>query len=117
MRDLIALPENAETLARTVSMETGRPISLSRGLMSVLPGRMNFFLRAIDELVAFESFAVPVDAPFSQRLAWEPRGVVAHISAVMKPMFLVSSAITSPLNICRRLSCHRNMASFVFINA
>ncbi len=96
MRDLIALPENAETLARTVSMETGRPISLSRGLMSVLPGRMDFFLRAIDELVAPESFAVPVDAPFSQRLAWEPRGVVAHISAVMKPIFFCYRVVLLP---------------------
>ena len=81
VRDLLALPEHAEELARRVSLETGRPISLSRGLMSVLPSRMDYFLSAIDAIVAPEPHATPADAPFSQCLTWEPRGVVAHISA------------------------------------
>ena len=87
-KELLAAPAHAEELAMRVTRETGRPITLSRGLMSVLPGRVQFFLDAIDGILAPQPRTMPANSPFEQTLAWEPRGVVAHISAWNFPVLM-----------------------------
>jgi acyl-CoA reductase-like NAD-dependent aldehyde dehydrogenase len=88
VQELLCVPAHAEELARLVTLETGRPISLSRGLMSVIPSRVDYFLGATESIVAPEPHAIPAESPFTQTLTWEPRGVVAHISAWNFPILM-----------------------------
>lgn len=86
-KELLSMPAHAEELAVRVTRETGRPITLSRGLMSVLPGRVQFFLDAIDGILA-QQRTTPANSHLEQTLVWEPRGVVAHISAWNFPVLM-----------------------------
>ncbi|MCC6194858.1 MAG: aldehyde dehydrogenase family protein, partial [Burkholderiales bacterium] len=76
-RDL-AIERQAE-LARTLSLEVGKPIRQSRNELSGLTGRIDFFLaqteRALREQKVFDADKM------EERIGHEPLGVIANISA------------------------------------
>ncbi|MFO1306640.1 MAG: aldehyde dehydrogenase family protein [Burkholderiales bacterium] len=80
--------ERMPELARTLSLEVGKPIRQSRNELNGLTGRIDFFLeeteRALREEKVFE------DAPnkMQERIAHDPLGVIANISAWNYPYFV-----------------------------
>jgi acyl-CoA reductase-like NAD-dependent aldehyde dehydrogenase len=78
------LPE----VARTLSLEVGKPIRQSRNELNGLTGRIDFFLdeteRALREQKVFED----ASNKLSERIAHDPLGVVANISAWNYPYFV-----------------------------
>ena len=85
-RELVV--ERMPELARTLSLEVGKPIRQSRNELNGLTGRIDFFLeeteRALREEKVFE------DAPnrMQERIAHDPLGVIANISAWNYPYFV-----------------------------
>ncbi|MDX2020014.1 MAG: aldehyde dehydrogenase family protein [Deltaproteobacteria bacterium] len=78
--------QNADELAHTTTLETGKPISQARNEVKAFDARLAFFLEhAAAELQARE---VHQEAGLHERITWEPLGVVANISAWNYPYFV-----------------------------
>jgi acyl-CoA reductase-like NAD-dependent aldehyde dehydrogenase len=77
-----------ETLARTLTLEVGKPIRQSRNELKGLRGRIDFFLaetgHALREQKVFADAAVKME----ERIGHEPLGVIANISAWNYPYFV-----------------------------
>lgn len=81
-----SIQERLDELARTLSLETGKPIGQSRGELNALLGRIDFFLEHTPEVMADQ---VVHEAPgLREVLAREPLGVVACVSAWNYPYFV-----------------------------
>src|SRR5437867_2315002 len=80
--------ERAEPLARTLTLEVGKPIRQARNeLVGVLP-RVDFFLAQVEAALADEVvLASPADR-LEERIRREPLGVVANISAWNYPWYV-----------------------------
>ncbi len=80
------LVERQEELARTLSLEVGKPIRQSRNeIKGVLP-RIDFFLAEAAKVLRDEK--VFGDGAMEERIGHEPLGVVANISAWNYPYFV-----------------------------
>eukprot|EP00823_Brevimastigomonas_motovehiculus_P008860 TRINITY_DN831_c0_g1_i1.p1 TRINITY_DN831_c0_g1~~TRINITY_DN831_c0_g1_i1.p1 ORF type:complete len:533 (+),score=165.57 TRINITY_DN831_c0_g1_i1:137-1735(+) len=92
---LISDPKVQEQLAVRTTEETGRPIALSRVLLSsMLPPRIEFFIEAATKECAAEeikSETMPPQCKLEQR--WEPRGVIGYISAWNFPILMFCDSI------------------------
>jgi acyl-CoA reductase-like NAD-dependent aldehyde dehydrogenase len=76
----------AETLAKTLTSEVGKPIAQSRNeLKGVLP-RIDFFLA--ETAKTLRPRAVSSDPSMQERISHEPLGVIANISAWNYPWFV-----------------------------
>lgn len=75
-----------ESLASTMSNETGKPISMSRNELKGLLGRIDFFLAEVDATTATQT--VFDDASMTEQIEHTPLGVVANISAWNYPWFV-----------------------------
>jgi len=80
--------ERMPELARTLSLEVGKPIRQSRNELNGLTGRIDFFLeeseRALREQKVFDDGA----SKTRERIAHDPLGVIANISAWNYPYFV-----------------------------
>jgi acyl-CoA reductase-like NAD-dependent aldehyde dehydrogenase len=91
-RELVA--ERREELARTLTLEVGKPIAQSRRELEALDGRLEFFLERTEAVMREEQVA---GGPTEELVRWEPLGVVANISAWNYPWFVGANVFVPAL--------------------
>lgn len=84
-----------EALAATMTRETGKPIRMSRNELNGLLPRIDFFLEAIDRVIATET--VFDQGGIKERIEHVPLGVVGNISAWNYPWFVGCNVIVPAL--------------------
>ncbi|MCC7038797.1 MAG: aldehyde dehydrogenase family protein [Burkholderiales bacterium] len=84
LRNLVV--ERQEELARTLSLEVGKPIRQSRNEVKGLLPRIDFFVAEAAKVLRDEK--VFGDGAMEERIGHEPLGVVANISAWNYPYFV-----------------------------
>ncbi|HWI82493.1 aldehyde dehydrogenase family protein [Ramlibacter sp.] len=84
-----------ESLAVTMTRETGKPIRMSRNELNGLLPRIDFFLDAVDRSTADET--VLDEGGLQERIEHVPLGVVANISAWNYPWFVGCNVILPAL--------------------
>jgi acyl-CoA reductase-like NAD-dependent aldehyde dehydrogenase len=77
-----------ETLARTLTHEVGKPIRQSRNELNGLLGRIDFFLAESAGMLRDERVFADAGQKLEERIAHEPLGVIANISAWNYPYFV-----------------------------
>ena len=87
--------ERGEDLARTLTLEVGKPIRQSRNELNGLVTRLDFFLEASARTLREEK--VFADGGMEERISHEPLGVVANISAWNYPYFVGSNVFVPAL--------------------
>ena len=92
-RELVAA--QAETLAKVLTTEVGKPISQSRNELKGLLPRIDFFLE--ETAHALRTERVSSDDSMEERISHEPLGVVANISAWNYPWFVGSNVFVPAL--------------------
>src|SRR5947207_1634443 len=80
--------ERAEPLARTLTLEVGKPITQARGELAGLLPRIDFFLAEVEGALADEVVLTSLADRLEERITREPLGVVANISAWNYPWFV-----------------------------
>ncbi len=75
-----------ESLARTLTQETGKPIKQSRNELNGLLGRIDFFLGAVDCVA--QTTTVFNEGGMCEQIEQMPLGVIANISAWNYPWFV-----------------------------
>jgi len=90
-----AVQDQAEDLARTLTLEVGKPIRQSRNELKGLVTRLDFFLEASTRTLRDEK--VFADPAMEERISHEPLGVVANISAWNYPYFVGSNVFVPAL--------------------
>ena len=84
-----------ESLALTMTRETGKPIKMSRNELNGLLPRIDFFLKEADETLAQET--VFSDGGMTEQIQHTPLGVIANISAWNYPWFVGCNVIIPAL--------------------
>jgi len=87
--------DRSEDLARTLTLEVGKPIRQSRNELKGLLTRLDFFLEASSRTLRDEK--VYGDDKMEERISHEPLGVVANISAWNYPYFVGSNVFVPAL--------------------
>ena len=77
-----------ETLARTLTHEVGKPIRQSRNELNGFLGRIDFFLAESARVLREEKVFADAGQKLEERIAHEPLGVIANISAWNYPYFV-----------------------------
>ncbi len=86
-----------EELARTLTLEVGKPIAQSRNELNGLLPRIDFFLEHFEaELAPRSVLGTGADA-LEERIVFEPLGVVANVSAWNYPYFVGSTVFVPAL--------------------
>jgi acyl-CoA reductase-like NAD-dependent aldehyde dehydrogenase len=94
-RELVA--ERREELARTLTLEVGKPIAQSRNELNGLLPRLDFFLEHFEAEVAPRVVFGAAGEGLEERIAFEPLGVVANVSAWNYPYFVGSNVFVPAL--------------------
>jgi acyl-CoA reductase-like NAD-dependent aldehyde dehydrogenase len=94
-RRLIA--ERREELARTLTLEVGKPIAQSRNELNGLLPRLDFFLKHFEAELQPRVVLGAGDGALEERIAFEPLGVVANVSAWNYPYFVGSNVFVPAL--------------------
>jgi acyl-CoA reductase-like NAD-dependent aldehyde dehydrogenase len=84
-----------ESLALTMTRETGKPIKMSRNELNGLLPRIDFFLQEADETLAQET--VFSEGGMTEQIQHTPLGVIANISAWNYPWFVGCNVIIPAL--------------------
>jgi acyl-CoA reductase-like NAD-dependent aldehyde dehydrogenase len=84
-----------ESLAVTMTRETGKPIRMSRNELNGLLGRLDFFVGMVEPVTATET--VYEEGGMTERIQHVPLGVVANISAWNYPWFVGCNVIVPAL--------------------
>jgi acyl-CoA reductase-like NAD-dependent aldehyde dehydrogenase len=84
-----------ESLAATMTRETGKPIKMSRNELNGLLGRIDFFLKEADASTATET--VFDEGGMREQIQHVPLGVVGNISAWNYPWFVGCNVIVPAL--------------------
>lgn len=84
-----------ESLAATMTRETGKPIKMSRNELNGLLGRLDFFVQQAEESMATET--VYDEGGMTERIEHAPLGLVANISAWNYPWFVGCNVIVPAL--------------------
>jgi acyl-CoA reductase-like NAD-dependent aldehyde dehydrogenase len=84
-----------ETLAVTMTRETGKPIRMSRNELNGLLGRLDFFIGMVEPVTATET--VFDEGGMKERIEHVPLGVVGNISAWNYPWFVGCNVIVPAL--------------------
>ena len=90
----------ADTLARTQSEETGKPIRQARSEIQATAGRVQFFLDHFRDVMADDIAVRPAEADdgrTGEHITYEPLGVIANISAWNYPYFVGSNVFVPAL--------------------
>jgi acyl-CoA reductase-like NAD-dependent aldehyde dehydrogenase len=77
-----------DTLAKTLTLEMGKPIRQSRNELDGLLGRIDFFLAEASSVLREEKVFADAKTKLEERISHEPLGVVANISAWNYPYFV-----------------------------
>jgi acyl-CoA reductase-like NAD-dependent aldehyde dehydrogenase len=94
-RQLIS--DRKEQLARTLTAEVGKPIAQSRNELSGLLPRLDFFLEHFEAELAPRVVLGAAGEALEERIAFEPLGVVANVSAWNYPYFVGCNVIVPAL--------------------
>ncbi len=84
-----------EALATVMTLETGKPLAMSRNELNGLLGRIDFFLAEVDAVLATQT--VFSDSGMTEQIQHTPLGVVANISAWNYPWFVGCNVIVPAL--------------------
>ena len=84
-----------ESLAATMTRETGKPIRMSRNELNGLLGRLDFFCGMVEPVTATEN--VYDEGGMKERIEHVPLGVVGNISAWNYPWFVGCNVIVPAL--------------------
>jgi acyl-CoA reductase-like NAD-dependent aldehyde dehydrogenase len=79
--------DRLEDLARTLTLEVGKPIRQSRNELNGLLPRIDFFLEATEKTLADET-VLDEGAKLRERISHDPLGVIGNISAWNYPYFV-----------------------------
>ncbi|MFM8312918.1 MAG: aldehyde dehydrogenase family protein, partial [Deltaproteobacteria bacterium] len=90
------ITEEKDNLARVLTNETGKPITQSKNELNGLLTRIDFFLKETPKVLKEEKVSVK-DASISEKIAKEPLGVIANISAWNYPYFVGSNVFIPAL--------------------
>ncbi|MBA3709153.1 MAG: aldehyde dehydrogenase family protein [Planctomycetes bacterium] len=85
-RELVAAAK--DDLAHTLTRETGKPIAQARNEIGGFDARLDFFLTHIDAAIADQVVLKDAAKKLEERIAHEPLGVIANISAWNYPWFV-----------------------------
>ncbi len=91
------LVRRKEELARQLTSEVGKPIRQSWAELDAMPARIDFFLDNVGPVVEGETVHVDRAKGLEERVAYEPLGVVANISAWNYPYFVGSNVFVPAL--------------------
>jgi acyl-CoA reductase-like NAD-dependent aldehyde dehydrogenase len=91
------LSERKEELARTLTLEVGKPIAQSRNELTGLLPRLDFFLEHFEAELAPRVVLGASHEALEERIAFEPLGVVANVSAWNYPYFVGCNVIVPAL--------------------
>ena len=86
-----------EDLARRLTAEVGKPIRQSWAELDAMPARIDFFLENVGRVMEDETVHADRAKGLEERLAYEPLGVVANISAWNYPYFVGSNVFVPAL--------------------
>jgi acyl-CoA reductase-like NAD-dependent aldehyde dehydrogenase len=89
--------ERIEALAMTLTEETGKPITQSRGELRGLIPRLDFFMRETGGVIRTQTVFCDRKSKTTERISWEPLGVVANISAWNYPYYVGCNVIIPAL--------------------
>jgi acyl-CoA reductase-like NAD-dependent aldehyde dehydrogenase len=90
--------ENKDRLAHTLTAEMGKPLQQALNELNALAGRVEFFLSNAARVLEDEVVQANVAAGGTEeRVAWEPLGVIANISAWNYPYFVGSNVFVPAL--------------------
>ena len=90
------ITEEKDNLARVLTNETGKPITQSKNELNGLLTRIDFFLKETPKVLKEEKVSAK-DAAISEKIAKEPLGVIANISAWNYPYFVGSNVFIPAL--------------------
>jgi acyl-CoA reductase-like NAD-dependent aldehyde dehydrogenase len=90
-----SLHEQRERLANVLSSEVGKPIQQAYNELDAMAGRIDFFLEHTRAVLADE--VVQTGNSTEEKIAWEPLGVIANISAWNYPYFVGSNVFVPAL--------------------
>ncbi len=91
------LVERREHLARTLTAEVGKPISQSHNELKALLGRIDFFIERTPSELAPETVLLSEADRLEERIAHEPLGLVANVSAWNYPYFVGANVFVPAL--------------------
>jgi acyl-CoA reductase-like NAD-dependent aldehyde dehydrogenase len=92
------LHSRRETLALTLTREVGKPIRQSRGELTAMQARLDFFLEHTARAIEDEVVLPATDSSgMEERIRYEPLGVIASISAWNYPYFVGSNVFVPAL--------------------
>ena len=91
------LVSRKEDLARRLTSEVGKPIRQSWAELDAMPGRIDFFLENVGRVLEGETVHAEPAKGLEERVAYEPLGVVANISAWNYPYFVGSNVFVPAL--------------------
>jgi acyl-CoA reductase-like NAD-dependent aldehyde dehydrogenase len=86
-----------EDLARTLTLEVGKPITQSRNELKGLLPRIEFFLDHVEAELSPRVVSGGAGKALEERIAFEPLGVIANISAWNYPYFVGSNVFVPAL--------------------
>ena len=86
---------NIDALAKTLTMEMGKPIKQSKNEINGVLGRIDFFLEKLEASTATET--VFNDGGMTENISYDPLGVIANISAWNYPYFVGLNVIVPAL--------------------
>lgn len=87
----------ADTLARTLTQEVGKPIRQSHNELEGLAARLDFFIAESARALREQKVSVDRQRKLDERVTHEPLGVVANISAWNYPYFVGSNVFVPAL--------------------
>jgi acyl-CoA reductase-like NAD-dependent aldehyde dehydrogenase len=85
-RELVV--ERLPELAQTLSLEVGKPIRQSRNEINGLTGRIDFFVAETERALREQKVLDDGESKMQERIAHDPLGVIANISAWNYPYFV-----------------------------
>jgi len=91
------IEKKKNTLAETLTRETGKPVAQARNELNALAGRIDFFLQKTQAALAPETVLDDAPGKLAERITHEPLGVVANISAWNYPYFVGSNVFVPAL--------------------
>src|SRR6185312_11629566 len=86
-----------DSLARTLTLEMGKPIRQSRNELNGLLPRLDFFLTEAARVLREEKVYADVKQNLEERISHDPLGVIANISAWNYPYFVGANVFVPAL--------------------
>jgi acyl-CoA reductase-like NAD-dependent aldehyde dehydrogenase len=92
-----AVANQRERLAAILTSEVGKPIAQARNELSGVLGRIDFFIENVEKVMRAEVVFNDPAQKLEERIAHEPLGVIANISAWNYPWFVGSNVFVPAL--------------------